>query len=214
MSNSKPLKCYGAHEYDRYNLSDALAVSVWLNVFIRQARNIGMANIAQSVNVLSPLLTTKDSLTKQTIYYPLYLFSKYMRGQSLAVHVRCAEYQDSMEKAVSADGTNFAWLNGMCDLPLLDVSACLGDAVAVDGEEEGKYVSLAVVNASESEQVWPAFDIAGGVRACKVFTVTGAGPAVMNTKDGEEVGISEFNAGDLSDYRLPKASLSLFRWRV
>lgn len=170
-----------------------------------------MANIAQSVNVLSPLLTTKDSLTKQTIYYPLYLFSKYMRGQSVAVHVRCPEYEGSMERAVSADGSNFAWLNGTCDLPLLDVSASINDAV--DGEELGKYMSLAVVNASESEEFSPAIDIFGRVKQCKVFTVTGTGPNAMNTQEKTDVEIKEA-ACDLSTFKLPKASLSLFRWKV
>jgi alpha-L-arabinofuranosidase len=42
----------GAEEL--YTLSDALAVAVWLNVFVRQSRHLGMANIAQSVNVISP----------------------------------------------------------------------------------------------------------------------------------------------------------------
>lgn len=138
-----------------------------------------MANIAQSVNVLSPLLT-KDPLTRQAIYYPLHLFSKYMRGQSLAFHVRCPEYQGSMDEAVSADGTNFAWLNSMCDLPLLDVSAYIGDAVISYGDSV-QYVLLAVVNASEMEEFSPMFDIFGREQVCEVevFTFTGSGRAAM-----------------------------------
>ena len=196
----------------RYTLSDALAVAVWLNIFVRQARNVGMANIAQSINVLSPLLTTKDGLVKQTIFYPLYLFSKYMRGQSLAVHVRCPEYQGSMEKAVSADGSNFAWLNGTGDLPLLDVSASVGDAV--DDEEPGTYVSLAVVNASDTEKFAPAFDIAGGTKRTKVFTLSGSDPAAMNTSEKTEVGVKERVHDDISQYTLSKSSFTLFRWKV
>ncbi|KAH0293373.1 family 51 glycoside hydrolase, partial [Aureobasidium melanogenum] len=59
----------GAEE--KYTLSDALAVGVWLNVFVRQAKYIGMANIAQSVNVISPLMTSKDGILKQTTWWPL-----------------------------------------------------------------------------------------------------------------------------------------------
>lgn len=194
-----------------YTLSDALAVAVWLNVFIRQARNVGMANIAQSVNVLSPILTTKEGLVKQTIFYPLYLFSKYMRGHSLAVHVRSPEYKESMEKALSADGTNFAWLNSTCDLPLLDVSASKGPAV--DGEEPGKYVSLAVVNASDTDKFAPAFDIAGGARRTNVFTLSGSDPKAMNTSEEIEVSIKERVHDDISSYVLPKSSFTLFRWK-
>ena len=74
-------------------MSDALAVAVWLNVFIRQSKYMGMANIAQSVNVISPLMTTKDGIVKQTTWWPLLLFSKYMRGHTLATHVGCEMYE-------------------------------------------------------------------------------------------------------------------------
>src|SRR5262249_36252739 len=121
----------GAEE--AYTLSDALAVAVWLNVFVRQAEYIGMANIAQSVNVISPLMTTKDGMQKQPTWWPLLLFSKYMRGQALAVHVRCGEYEGA---------TQPEWIRGTIETPWLDVSAALGD---------DDVVSLAVVNIDEEE---------------------------------------------------------------
>lgn len=175
-----------------------------------------MANIAQSVNVLSPLLTTPTTLTKQTIYYPLYLFSKYMRGHALAVHVRCPEYKGDMAKAVSADGSDFGWLNGTVDLPLLDVSAAIGPAVKGDEEGQGMYVSLAIVNASEDEHFMPDFDIAGGLewRKVRVFTVTGHGVGAMNTERKSEVGIREVVQPGIEGYALPKLSLTLFRWKA
>ncbi len=40
-----------------YNLADALAMASWLNVFVRQADAVDIACIAQSVNVISPLIT-------------------------------------------------------------------------------------------------------------------------------------------------------------
>lgn len=171
-----------------------------------------MANIAQSVNVLSPILTSKDGLVKQTIFYPLFLFSKYMRGKALAVHVRCPEYKGSMEKAVSADGTNFAWLNGTVDLPLLDVSASVGDAV--DDEEPGTYVSLAVVNASDSDKFAPAFDITGGPKKTRVFTLSGNDPLAINTDEKTEVSIKERTHDDISSYTMSKNSFTLFRWKA
>ncbi|OBZ67595.1 putative alpha-L-arabinofuranosidase C [Grifola frondosa] len=69
-----------------YTLADALAMASWLNVFVRQADIVDIACIAQSVNVISPLMTSPAGLFKQTIYYPLYLFSHYMRdGVSVRV---------------------------------------------------------------------------------------------------------------------------------
>lgn len=40
-----------------YTFADALAMASWLNVFVRQADIVEIACIAQSVNVISPLIT-------------------------------------------------------------------------------------------------------------------------------------------------------------
>ena len=40
-----------------YTFADALAMASWLNVFIRQADVVTIACIAQSVNVISPIIT-------------------------------------------------------------------------------------------------------------------------------------------------------------
>ncbi len=45
----------GLEQY--YNFADALAMASWLNVFVRQADVVDIACIAQSVNVISPLIT-------------------------------------------------------------------------------------------------------------------------------------------------------------
>ncbi|KAK3669659.1 hypothetical protein LTR78_010476 [Recurvomyces mirabilis] len=100
----------GAEE--RYTLSDALAVAVWLNVFVRQSKFVGMANIAQSVNVISPLMTTKDGLVKQTTWWPLLLFCKYMRGWTVATHVSGGAYEGE---------TELKWIRATVDTPWLDV---------------------------------------------------------------------------------------------
>jgi alpha-N-arabinofuranosidase len=70
----------GAEE--RYTVSDMLAMDVWCNVFIRQSAHVGMANITQSVNVISPLMTTDTGLFKQTTWWVYLLFAKYMRGRT------------------------------------------------------------------------------------------------------------------------------------
>ncbi|CAI4217664.1 unnamed protein product [Parascedosporium putredinis] len=115
-----------------YTLSDGLAMAVWLNIFIRNSKDLGMATVAQSVNVISPLMTSPTGLFKQPTYWPLLLFSKYMRGKSIAVHVRCTAYQGK---------TSPEWLQSTCDIPKLDVSA------AIDGE----WINLAVVNVDDEK---------------------------------------------------------------
>ncbi len=66
-----------------YNLEDALVVAGFLNSFIRHADVVKIANLAQIVNVIAPILTRGDDLLLQTIYYPFLLFSQRREGVSL-----------------------------------------------------------------------------------------------------------------------------------
>lgn len=183
----------GAEE--KYNLSDALAVSVWLNVFVRQSKHMGMANIAQSVNVISPLMTTKDGLLKQPTWWPLLLYSKYMRGSTIAVNVRSGEYLGD---------TQPAWIRGAIETPWLDVSAALDD---------NGVVNLAVVNIHES------IDFTTELRGLpngevEVHTVSGANVKVVNTEAKQEVGIKESKWDGKGNFTFPKHSLTLLRWKL
>jgi alpha-L-arabinofuranosidase len=89
-----------------YNLEDALVVACYLNVFVRNAHIVKMANMAQLVNVIASILTSKEGLFYQTIFYPLQLFANYCYGSSVSAFVDCPQYE----------------LNGQ-KIPYLDVSA-------------------------------------------------------------------------------------------
>ena len=94
-----------------YNLEDALVVSTFLNIFVRNAHVVKMANMAQLVNVIAPIFSTKDGSWYQTIFYPLQLFATHCHGTSLDTFVDCDTYALGRER-----------------IPYLDVSA------AYDGE--------------------------------------------------------------------------------
>lgn len=176
-----------------YTLSDCLAVAAWLNVFIRQAKHLGMANIAQSVNVISPLMTSKDGIVKQSTWWPLLLFSKYMRGETIATHVRCESYQGETEPD---------WLQGQLSrsggAPMLDCSASL---------DKG-WVSLVVVNIGEEEHV--ETEVAGVHGEVQVYTVTGHSIKAQN----EEVGMVEAKWDGKGKYRFGKHSMVMLRWKT
>jgi alpha-N-arabinofuranosidase len=72
---------------EKYNLEDALVVAGYLNSFIRHADSVKIANIAQIVNVIAPILTSGDEMLLQTIYYPFEMFSRRRTGTSLRVSV-------------------------------------------------------------------------------------------------------------------------------
>lgn len=77
---------------EHYNMQDVLVVAMYLNTFLRHANSVKMANMAQLVNVIAPMMVTNDKLWKQTIYYPLQLFSRNCHGQSLETFVQCDKY--------------------------------------------------------------------------------------------------------------------------
>ena len=58
-----------------YNLEDALVVSGFLNSFVRHADSVRIANIAQIVNVIAPLITRGDDLLVQSIYHPFTMYA-------------------------------------------------------------------------------------------------------------------------------------------
>jgi len=112
-----------------YNLEDALVVAQWLNVFLRRADVLKIACIAQIVNVIAPILTTRDNVLKQTTFYPLLMFSQMASGNSLDLLVDAPRYETKQ----------------FGDMPLLDVSASYDEAA-------GKH-SIFVVNRSLTERI-------------------------------------------------------------
>jgi alpha-N-arabinofuranosidase len=76
-----------------YNLEDALVVAGFLNSFIRHADVVKIANIAQIVNVIAPILTRGDEMLIQSIFYPFEMFSQRRDGVSLTTVVDGPTYE-------------------------------------------------------------------------------------------------------------------------
>ena len=103
---------------EHYNLEDALVITGFLNSFVRNADIVKIANMAQLVNVIAPIFTNKDDMFKQTIYYPLQLFSEHTYGTSLDVFVDSETY-DTEQFFVGLGESQ----TQQDDVPYLDVSA-------------------------------------------------------------------------------------------
>ncbi len=112
-----------------YNLEDALVVAQWMNVFLRKSDVLKIACLAQVVNVIAPILTTRDALLKQSIYYPFMLFSRLASGAALDVAVKAPLYQT----------TKYG------EMPLLDVSASYDEATGAS--------AVFIVNRSQTESL-------------------------------------------------------------
>ncbi len=96
---------------EEYNLEDALVVAGFLNSFIRHADVLKIANIAQIVNVIAPILTRGDEILLQTIYYPFLMCAQRRTGVALQPIVKGPRYESPSYGPVNE----------------IDASAILGD---------------------------------------------------------------------------------------
>ena len=91
-----------------YNWKDALWTSCMINTFVHYARDIGITNLAQMVNVLAPIMTDGDRSYVQTTYHVLMLYRKYLKGSL----VECRFDAPKMRKGPAGE------------LAMLDAAAC------------------------------------------------------------------------------------------
>jgi len=77
---------------EEYNLEDALVVAAFFHSFIRHADVVKIANIAQIVNVIAPILTRGDEMLLQSIFYVFEMFTQRRNGTSLQVVVDGPDY--------------------------------------------------------------------------------------------------------------------------
>jgi alpha-N-arabinofuranosidase len=96
---------------EHYNLEDALVVAGFLNSFIRHADSVKIANLAQIVNVIAPILTRGDEMLLQSIYYPLAMYACRRDGVAIRPAVSGPGY----------DSPTYGWVNN------IDTSAILGE---------------------------------------------------------------------------------------
>ncbi len=76
-----------------YNFEDALAMGMFFNSFFRHANIVKIANLAQMVNVIAPIMTNKQGLFLQPTYFPILEYGKQRGNTSLDVWVSAPTYQ-------------------------------------------------------------------------------------------------------------------------
>jgi alpha-N-arabinofuranosidase len=75
-----------------YNFEDALAMGMFFNSFFRHADVVKMANLAQMVNVIAPIMTNEEGCFLQPTYFPLVEYGKQRGNVSLDVWVDSPTY--------------------------------------------------------------------------------------------------------------------------
>jgi alpha-N-arabinofuranosidase len=76
---------------ESYNLEDALVIAQWMNVFLRKCDVLKMACLAQIVNAIAPLKTTRDQLLKESTWYALLMYFNHAKGVALNPKVQAAK---------------------------------------------------------------------------------------------------------------------------
>jgi alpha-N-arabinofuranosidase len=76
-----------------YNAEDAVAMGMFFNAFFRHADIVKMANLAQMVNVIAPIMTNRDGLFLQPIYFPIVEYGKQRGNVAVDAWVTAPTYQ-------------------------------------------------------------------------------------------------------------------------
>jgi alpha-N-arabinofuranosidase len=141
---------------ERYNLGDALAVATFLHAFVRHPGIVRMANFAQLVNVIAPIVTSPDGMFLQTIYHPLRLFADYLGSEAVDIEVDCYRREVTDEQLEGPRPHRVADMN---PFPILD-------AVATKSGRAGQLM-ISVVNRSPEREITADFRIFGHLSAGK-----------------------------------------------
>ncbi len=156
---------------ERYTFDDALAVATYLNIFVRNCSRVRMANLAQLVNAIAPVVTTDEAAAVQPIYYPFLLHARAARDAAADVHVEGPTVSPELPEGASR------WTHRVADLgpfTLVDAAA----SVSADRRR----VAVTLVNrspdaADDARLVLREFAFADPVT---VTTLTAAGHQSQN----------------------------------
>jgi alpha-N-arabinofuranosidase len=196
---------------ERYNLSDALAVATYLHGFIRHCRTVRMANFAQLVNAIAPIVTNPHGLFLQTIYHPLRLYAEHTLAVALDAHVDGETYDLSPSRETEGAGRvhNIAELGPFA---FLDAAATC--------DETGRAVSVTVVNRARDRDMAATVDLGSATIAGPVRVWEVNGPDVGATNSFEapaNVGVQERRvtaSGGTLSYLFSAHSITVLRFDV
>ena len=167
-----------------YNVEDMLVAAGFLMSFVRHADSVKIANIAQIVNVIAPVMTRGDEFFRQTIYWPFEMMSSRRDGTALRV---------------ATDGPTFdAGNHG--DAPVTDSAAILGP----DGT-----VSVFVANRDMDGAHEVAIELAGARLTELVSAEVVAGPDAKTANSFEQPDLVTKQSLDGVSIKDGRATLSL-----
>ncbi len=178
-----------------YDMTDVLVVAGIIQTMMDHADRLKVANIAQTVNIIAPIMTeTNGRSWRQTTFFPFALMSKYGRGTSLMLDSESSEYAVDFREA---------------GIPYVKSSV-------VYREEAGELVVFSI-NRSQDEAAELTVEF-GGFKPEKVIDaveIHNDNPDAVNTADSQPVRPEKISAKrfSLKDGKL-SAKLKPFSWNM
>ena len=117
---------------DIYTFEDALLVGSMLNTLLKHSDRVKIACMAQLVNVIAPIMTEKDGIWKQTIFFPYYYTSVYGRGTALHSIVDSPKYDSKDFTDVPYLDQSVVYNEENNELVIFAVNRSLEDSLIVD----------------------------------------------------------------------------------
>lgn len=150
---------------DIYNFEDALLLGGLLITLLKHSDRVKIANLAQLVNVIAPIMTVEGGPAwKQTIYYPFMQVSQYGRGKALETFLESPSYS-------TKEFSNVSYL----------------DSMSVYNEDAMELVVF-VLNRNE-EGMEASFDLKGftNIEIIEATTLSGFDLKQTNTENEDKV---------------------------
>lgn len=145
-----------------YTWMDALWVGSFLNLLINHSGKIGIANMAQLVNVIAPIMAEKDGSYCQTTYYPMQLYRKLAGGDKIAAECAGLDVAATMQgRKVTAFIVNRKSEPALIQLPkaLHEATVLTGDAPNAINTLTKNVVHIDAAEGGQAEFTAPAFSL-------------------------------------------------------
>lgn len=156
----------------QYRMADILAVGGFVNAMQRQCNVVGLANFAQTINVVGMLFVTDDAVIKEPVYWPLYLARRFSGDVSVDNYVVCDGYNTYKNYRGSALKIK--------NVPYLDCSTTVS--------KEGNKLYVCMINRHIDEEMTTEISILQNIRPQTVtlHELWHENPFAMNTPDNPE----------------------------
>lgn len=141
---------------DKYNVTDAVVVGTLLNSLLRHGDRVKIANQAQLVNVIAPILAEENGPAwRQSIFYPFARMAELAKGQILRTHVDSDKVQTAKFGDADLVDVSVTWDEESGRMALFFANRGLEEAadveVALRGFEAGRVVRAEVLQTPEGK---------------------------------------------------------------